>query len=283
MTSELKSLFATFLKRYEYQIKESTVWTYESGCLVFTLSVIYHQLIVSSHGTSFTDKLVIALFIFGAVSYFSVRWLMRTFFKSIIIREVLTFFKLQFLINLLNSNRVENIVKWITDYFFILASFVPGLYFAFQYDNFINYVYLVYHFAFATYVLYNKFKHFQPKPFVIGLLLSAVLKCVNPSIRLLFGFSGTGLVSTILHTTFQNTIYVCLAVVFMARLPEKLVSPEIMLGLKIVKYLMFWSQWETWFVIMVFYSWQNIGAVFYATFRHSGNRTQKTSRSQHEN
>ncbi|CAL8088747.1 unnamed protein product [Orchesella dallaii] len=151
-------------------------------------------------------------------------------------------------------------LKTANRYLFMVLSFLPGLYYAFKYQHFILYVYLVIHFATTLYFFYKRFKEFELEPFAIGVGMSVVLYFIGPFIRGFFGIFGSGWFVTSLAGLVESCVDLGLAVAFLLDLPRKHLPANMLFGLKIVKYFMCFLSWQTWFILMVFATWTNIGA-----------------------
>jgi hypothetical protein len=165
-------------------------------------------------------------------------------------------------------------------YLFMGLSFLPGIYFAFKYEHFILRPYLFIHLGTTVYFFYKRFKEFELEPFVIGKVImvdlfetfsfegiemslivlhhiagvgmSAALYFVGPFLRFVLGAGFGGFLESVLDMG--------LAVAFLLRMPQKYLPPNMMFGLKLVKYLMYFLSWQTWYILMIFATWSNLGA-----------------------
>lgn len=228
---------STYSKRY----KEASLWTVDTGCLVFTSLIIYYLNFLSTREGNSWDTAVTFLFVLGALAYFG----LSSFFRK--------------LNRLSEDNLVVQFLKTGNKYFFFGLSFLPGLYFAFQYDEFIFHFYRIIHLVTSAYFFKKRLQEFELVPFLIGLLMSFSLGSIGPSIRIFFSIFGSGWFLTFLATLLETIVDTALALAFILRLPEKYLPPTMMFGFKVVKYLMFLFSWKTFFILMVFMSWKNIG------------------------
>jgi hypothetical protein len=165
-------------------------------------------------------------------------------------------------------------------YLFMGLSFLPGIYFAFKYEHFILRPYLFIHLGTTVYFFYKRFKEFELEPFVIGKVIVVDLfktfsfKGIEMSLNLLHHIAGVGMsvalyfvgpfLRFVLGAGFggflESVLDMGLAVAFLLRMPQKYLPPNMMFGLKLVKYLMFFLSWQTWYILMIFATWSNLGA-----------------------
>lgn len=230
-----------FLSRFKHYNKEGNIWTLETGCLVYTSFAIYY-ILASPESIPIVQKLVISAFFLGALTYF------------------VSFSAFKKLNKAYSDNEIAKFVKDANNYIFMVLSFLPGLYFSFYFEDFVYQVYLVYHLVTSTYFLYKRFKEFELQPFMLGFGLSFALRMINPMINGFFLLFGSGWFVSGISFTIQTTIEIGIAVAFLMRLPEKYFPPNMIFGLKLLKYLMIFSSWQTWFIIMVVATWKNIGS-----------------------
>lgn len=167
------------------------------------------------------------------------------------------------------SHASNNFVKYMkvgNKYLFMVLSFMPGLYYAFKYEHFILKLYLVTYFISSGYFLYKRYRDFEIEPFVIGLGMSAALYFLGPFIHGFFSIFGTGWFATSCASFVENVLNLALAVAFLLDLPRKYLPANMLFGLKFVKFFMYFLSWQTWFILMVFASWKNVGAAARAFF-----------------
>jgi len=234
----LQRVLSIFRKHY----RDATPETYNTGCLIYTTVVIYH--LVASREASGFDFLVISFFILGALAFIGSK---KTLSK---LKETY------------DENYLVNALKVVNKYFFMILSLAPGLYFAIKYEEHILRFYLLVHFVTTGYFFYKRFKDFELYPFLVGLGMSFCLGSIGYGIRGFFGIFGAGWIATTMASTLVTFVDISLAVAFMLRLPDKHLPTSMIFGLKIVKYLMFLSSWQTFFMLMVMVSWKNIGSLY---------------------
>ena len=225
------------ITKYRHHYKEGLIWTMETGCLAFTGMMIWYLLILSSQRVGALDLIVILLFMLGALTYVGSSSLFS-----------------------LSTDYWSSLLKKVNKWIFMCLSFIPGLYFAFQYETFILRFYLIVHIATTAYFFYKRYKEFELEPFVAGLGLSVVVGLISPSIRYFFGLFGSGWFVGTCQSFFCGLADLSLAVAFFFRLPEKYLPANMLCGLKVVKYLMFMFSWHTWYILMVITTWRNLGA-----------------------
>jgi len=235
---QFRHCYAAYRKHY----KKAYLWTIETGCLVFTSFIIYYLTFVSSREGRWLDRIVTFLFVLGALAYVAL---------SKVFRKLNALSQDNVLLKFLKSAN-----KWV----FVGLSFLPGIYFAFQYEEFILRFYMVIHLVTSSYFFYKRLREFELIPFLIGLGMSFALGSIGPSIRFFFALFGSGWFPTTCASTLETIIDLSLAVAFMLRLPEKYLPSSMIFGLKVVKYLMFFFSWKTFFILMVIASWKNIGS-----------------------
>jgi len=181
-----------------------------------------------------------------------------------------------------SENQVTKFLKTANKYIFMVLSFFPGLYFSFYFEDFIFRTYMVYHLVTSTYFLYKRFKEFELQPFMLGFGLSFILRMISPSIRIFFSVFGEGWFVTSLSSTLEMIVDLSIAIAFLMRLPEKYFPTTMLFGLKILKYLMIFSSWQTWFIIMVLATWKNLGSAaqagWEATFGYEQKLNEKESK-----
>jgi hypothetical protein len=162
-------------------------------------------------------------------------------------------------------------------YLFTGLSFLPGIYFAFKYEHFILRPYLFIHLGTTVYFFYKRFKEFEVNLLsyfegiemslnvlhhVAGVGMSAALCFVGPFLRFVLGAGFGGFLDRVLDMG--------LAVAFLLRMPQKYVLPNMMFGLNLVKYLVCFLSWQTCYILMIFATWNNLGAeaqAFVETYR----------------
>jgi len=237
-TSEQGKLFVS---RFKHHSKKGSIWTLTTGCLVYTSLTIYY-LISSPETVEILHKAVISFFILGGLTY------------------VVSSRAFRGLNNAFTGHDVTKFLKTANRYIFMVLSFLPGLYFSFHFEEFIFTVYMIYHMITSTYFLYKRFKEFELKPFMLGFGLSFLLRSIVPTIHWFFHLMGSGWFISGLSSTVETIVELGIAVAFMMRLPDKYFPSNMMFGLKILKYLMIFSSWQTWFILMVFATWKNIGS-----------------------
>ncbi len=229
------------VKRYKEHYKESYVSTLETGCLAFTSLIMSYLIFGSSsseeRGPLWMDRVVGVLFLLGALLYSTSARLFS-----------------------LSEDSWVRVLRKGNRWLFLGLSFLPGLYFAHRYETIIMSAYLLIHITTTAYFLYKRYKEFEVVPFVAGLGLSLILGLITPSIRFFFGLFGSGWFVRTLQSFFGGLSDLGLAIAFFLKLPEKYLPANMLCGLKVVKYMMFLTNWETWFILMVFTTWRNLGA-----------------------
>lgn len=231
-----------FLRRFKSHYKAGNVWTLETGCLIFSSWMVYYLIFVSPDTTGVLDIIVTIFFILGVLTYLATSSLFDKIIQAYATKDWLKYVK--------TANR----------YLFMVLSFLPGLYYAFKYEYFILRFYIVVHFATTLYFLYKRFKEFELEPFAMGVGMSVVLFFIGPFIRGFFGIFGSGWFMTSIASMVESMVDLGLAVAFLLDLPRKYLPANMLFGLKIVKYFMCFLSWQTWFILMVFATWTNIGA-----------------------
>jgi len=231
-----------FVRRYKTHYKAGNIWTLETGCLLFSSWMVYYLFFVSPETTGVLDIIVTIFFILGALTYVASSSMFNRLSQVYASSDWVKYLK--------TANR----------YLFMVLSFLPGLYYAFKYEHFILYVYVVIHFGTTVYFFYKRFKEFELEPFAIGVGMSVVLYFIGPFIRGFFGIFGSGWFITSLASLVESSVDLGLAVAFLLDLPRKHLPANMLFGLKIVKYFMCFLSWQTWFILMVFATWTNIGA-----------------------
>lgn len=247
MEAVIDQIFSTpggkeFVRRFKNHYKAGNIWTLEAGCLLFSSWMVYYLIFVSPDTTGVLDIIVTIFFILGALTFFAT--------SSVFNKITQTFASSDWVKYLKTANR----------YLFMVLSFLPGLYYSFKYEHFIIRYYIVIHFVTSGYFLYKRYKEFELVPFGMGLGMSAVLYCMGPFIRGFFGIFGSGWFMTSLASLVESSVDLGLAVAFLLDLPRKYLPPNMLFGMKIVKYFMYFLSWQTWFILMVFATWTNIGA-----------------------
>lgn len=232
-----------FVKRFKHHYKTGSIWTLETGCLIFTSWIIYYLIFASSEPTGALEIIVTIFFILGALIYFASSSLCNLLSESYA------------------QSNIPKYLKTANRYLFMVLSFLPGLFFAFKYEHFILRIYLVIHFVTTIYFLYKRYKEFELEPFLIGLAMSVALFTMGPTIRFAFGIlPGIPRFWAFCASLIEMSLDLGLAVAFLLRLPQKYLPANMMLGLKIIKYLMCFLSWQTWFILMIFATWCNLGA-----------------------
>lgn len=231
-----------FLKRFKSLYKESSVWTLVRGCLIFSSWMVYYLIFVSPETTGVLDIIILILFLLGALLYVAS--------SSLFTKLSRTFSRQDWIKYLKTGNK----------YLFMILSFGPGLYFAFKYEHFILRFYLVVHFVTSFYFLYKRYKEFELEPFLIGLAMSVGIYMVGPIIRGFFSIFGSSWFWTSCASTVEGAADLALAVTFLLGLPQKYLPSNMLFGLKLIKYFLYFLSWQTWFILMVVATWSNLGA-----------------------
>lgn len=237
-----------FIKKFQTHYKAGNIWTIETGCLLFSSWMVYYLMFISPDTTGATDIIVTLFFFLGAFIYLATSSLFDKISQSSA------------------SNDWVKYVKIGNKYIFMVLSFLPGLYYAFKYEHFILKFYLVVYFISSGYFLYKRYKEFELEPFLIGVAMSVVLYYTGPFIRGFFGIFGSGWFMTGCASFLESLVNLALAVAFLLDLPRKHLPANMLFGLKFVKFLMYFLSWQTWFILMVFATWKNVGAGAQAFF-----------------
>lgn len=245
-----------FIKRFMTHYNAGNIWTIETGCLIFSSWMVYYLMFISSDTIAVLDRIVTLFFFLGALTFLIASSLFNRISRS--------FAKNDFIKYLRVGNK----------YLFMVLSFLPGLYYAFKYEHFILKFYLVAYFISSGYFLYKRYREFELEPFVIGLGMSVVLFYTGPFIRGFFELFGSGWFATSCASFVESTVDLALAVAFVLDLPRKYLPANMLFGLKFVKFFMYFLSWQTWFILMVFATWKNVGAGAQAFFE-----VNKTTRS----
>lgn len=230
-----------FLGRFQRLYKKNDIWTLETGCLVFTSFIIYYLIFFSPDVIAVLDIIVIVFFMLGALTYFG----SSTLFQR--------------LSSVYQDNACTSFLKAAHKYLFTVLSFLPGLYFAFYYNTFILRIYLVIHFVTTGYFLYKRYKEFELEPFLIGIAMSFVIGSFKLIITGFFSIFGNGWFVSNISSLLVTIVQVGVAVTFLLDLPRQYLPATMLFGLKVVKYLMFITSWQSWFILMVVATWKNIG------------------------
>jgi len=230
-----------FALRFKGHYKASSVWTLEGGCLLFTSWMVYYLLFVSPEVRGILDLIVLIFFFIGVGLFGATSSLFSKLSKTFTDPSSPS-----------SSSNWTSYLTMANRYIFMALSFIPGLYFAFKYEHFIMTPYLFIHIGTIAYFFYKRFREFELEPFLIGLGMSAGLYMVGPVLRTILGQGFGGFLETMLDLG--------LAVAFLLRLPQKYLPPNMMFGLKLIKYLMCFLSWQTWYILMIFATWSNLGA-----------------------
>jgi len=238
-----------FTKRYKALCKESSVWTLATGCLIFTSWMLYYILFKSPEIRSALDIVVLIFFLLGAALY-------------VISSNLFT--RLNECYTGTRGGAGKNWPRHLETanrYLFTILSFLPGLYFAFRYEDFILRFYFMIYLVTSAYYLYKRYKDFEMEPFLVGLAMSVALLMVGPTIRGFFGMFGSGWFATSCASGVERTFNFALAVAFLLRLPKKYLPPNMLFGMRLIKrYFLYFLSWQTWFILMVVATWCNLGA-----------------------
>lgn len=245
--SEIDKLFTSlggreFIKRFSAHYKSGNIWTIETGCLLFSSWMVYYLLFISTDSIGVLDSIVTLLFFLGALTFLITFSIFNKISRSYISNDFVKYMKI--------GNK----------YLFMVLSFMPGLYYAFKCEHFILKFYLITYFISSAYFLYKRYRDFELEPFVIGLGMSAVLYFMSPLIHGFFGLFGSGWFATNCASFVESVLDLALAVAFLLELPRKYLPANMLFGLKFVKFFMYFLSWQTWFILMVFASWKNVGA-----------------------
>lgn len=231
-----------FIKRFKAHYKAGNIWTIETGCLLFSSWMVYYLMFLSSDATGALDIIVTIFFFLGALIFLGTSSLFKKISKTFASKDWLKY------LNIGNK------------YIFMVLSFLPGLYYAFKYEHFILKFYIIVYFISSGFFVYKRYKEFELEPFVIGLGMSVVLYYTEPFIEGFFGLFGSGWFMTGCASFVKSTVDLALAVAFLLDLPRKYLPANMLFGLKFVKFLMYFLSWQTWFILMVFATWRNVGA-----------------------
>lgn len=248
-----------FVERFISHYRTGNVWTIETGSLLFSSWMVYYLMFISAEAIGVLDGIVTLFFFIGAITYLA---------TSSVFNKIS------------HSYASNNFVKYLkvgNKYVFLVASFLPGLYYAFKYEHFILKFYLVAYFISSGNFLYKRYREFEFQPFVIGLGMSLVLYYTGPFIRGFFEIFGSGWFATSCASFVESFVDLALAVAFILDLPRKYLPANLLFGLKFVKFFMYFLSWKTWFILMVFATWKNLGAGAQALFE-----TNKKSRLEKE-
>lgn len=245
--TELNKLFSSlggrdFIKRFMKHYKTGNIWTIETGCLLFSSWMVYYLMFITSATIGVLDRIVTLFFFLGALVFIT---------TSLLFNKVTHAYA---------SNNFVKYLKVGTKYVFMVLSFMPGLYYAFKYEHFILKFYLVAYFISSGHFLYKRYREFEFEPFVIGLGMSVVLYFTGPFIRGFFEIFGSGWFATGCASFVESFLDLVLAIVFILDLPRKYLPTNMLFGLKFVKFFMYFLSWKTWFILMVFATWKNLGA-----------------------
>ncbi len=246
-----------FIKRFMTHYKSGNIWTIETGCLLFSSWMVYYLMFISIESIGVLDRIVTLLFFLGAITFLTTFTLFNKISRSF------------------SSNNFVKYLKIGNKYVFMVLSFLPGLYYAFKYEHFILNFYLIAYFVSSGYFLYKRYRDFELEPFVIGLGMSAVLFYIGPFIRWFFSIFGNGWFATGCASFVESTLDLALAVAFLLDLPRKYLPANMLFGLKFVKFFMYFLSWKTWFILMVFATWNYVGAAARAFFEINGTKAVK--------
>lgn len=228
--------------------KNGNIWTIEAGCLLFSSWMVYYLIFISTDSIGSLDLIVTLFFFLGALTFLATSSIFNKISRSYAPNNFVKYLKI--------SNK----------YLFMVLSFMPGLYYAFKYEHFILKLYLITYFISSSYFLYKRYREFEFEPFVIGLGMSAVLYYMGPFIHGFFSIFGSGWFATGCASFVESVLDLALAVAFLLDLPKKYLPANMLFGLKCVKFFMYFLSWRTWFILMVFASWKNVGAAARAFF-----------------
>lgn len=258
----IENIFSSeFIKRFKIHYKAGNIWTIETGCLLFSSWMVSYLLFISSDTIVVLDFIVTLVFFFGALTFLTTSSLFNKISQSFA------------------SSDWVKYLKVINKYLFMMLSFLPGIYYAFKYAHFILKFYLVVYFISSGYFLYKRYSDFEFKPFVIGLGMSVVLYYIGPFIRCFFGIFGSGWFINSCSSFVETVVDLSLAITFLLDLPRKYLPANMLFGLKFVKFFMYFLSWQTWFILMVFATWKNVGAAAQALFEnYNAIKTGKLSR-----
>lgn len=231
-----------FVKRFIIHYNSGSIWTIETGCLLFSSWMVYYLMFISTDPIGILDRIVTLFFFLGALIF-----LLTTSLFNKISRTY-------------SSSEFVKYVKVGNKYLFMILSFLPGLYYAFKYEDFILKFYLIAYFISSGYFLYKRYLHFELEPFAIGLGMSAVLYYSGPCVQSFFNMFGSGWFANGCASFVQSLLDLALAVAFLLDLPRKYLPSNMLFGLKFVKFFMYFLSWKTWFILMVFETWKNVGA-----------------------
>jgi len=232
-----------FRKRFKRHYKEGNVWTLETGCLLFTSWMVYYLIFVSPDASSVLDIIVLIFFLLGVAVYF----ISSSFFERL--SQIFS-----------GQKKWIDYLKLANRYLFMVLSFLPGIYFAFKYEHFILRYYLVIYIVTSVYFLYKRYKEFEMEPFLIGLGMSVALYMIGPIIHTFFGIFGSSWFWTSLANGVESVVDLVIAVSFLLHLPQKYLPSNMLFGLKLIKYFMYFLSWQTWFTLMIFATWSNLGS-----------------------
>lgn len=231
-----------FVKRFKIHYKNGNIWTIETGCLLFSSWMVYYLMFLSLDSIGILDCIVTICFFLGALAFLVTFSLFNKISRSYA------------------SNDFVRYLKVGNKYVFMVLSFLPGLYYAFKYEDFILKFYLIAYFISSGHFLYKRYQDFEWQPFVIGLGMSVVLYYSGPAIQGFFNLFGSGWFANGCASFVQSLLDFALAVSFLLDLPRKFLPSNMLFGLKFVKFFLYFLSWQTWFILMVFATWKNVGA-----------------------
>lgn len=245
-----------FVKRFMAHYRNWNIWTIETGCLTFSSWMFYYHLFISIDTIGVFDRIVTLFFFLGA----------------------LTFLATSSVFNKISQSHASNdFVKYLkigNKYLFMVLSFLPGMYYAFKFEHFILKFYLIAYFISSGYFLYKRYRQFEFEPFMIGLGMSVVLYYTGPFIREFFAIFGSGWFATNCAAFVESFVNIALAIAFVLDLPRKYFPANMLFGFKCVKFFMYFLSWQTWFILMVFATWKNVGAGVQALFDETTSRVE---------
>lgn len=231
-----------FIKLFMAHYKNGDIWTIETGCLLFSSWMVYYLMFISIDKIGSLDGIVTLFFFLGALTFLTTSSLFNKISRSYATNDLVKYLKI--------GNK----------YLFMVLSFLPGLFYAFKYEHFILKFYLIAYFISSGYFLYKRYRDFEFEPFVIGLGMSVVLFYTGPFIRGCFSIFGSGWFATSCASSVGSLVDLSLAAAFILDMPRKYLPANMLFGLKFVKFFMYFLSWQTWFILMVFATWKNVGA-----------------------